>query len=149
MNKQEARKQESSGFSMDTFMQMWLNVEQKKADREDKHRQDEMDREEKRRADNLEREERLMKQMREQIATLSKKTGDSTRTVDSSEPAQARIPSLPRLGPDEPLGAFLTTFETLLRGVNVPEGEWKYQLIAQVDKSYLEKLADCIRCFHL
>ena len=36
MSKQEARKQESSGFSMDTFMQMWLNVEQKKADREDK-----------------------------------------------------------------------------------------------------------------
>ena len=48
-----------------------------------------MDREEKRRADDLEREERLMKQMREQIATLSKKTGDSNRTVDSPEPAQA------------------------------------------------------------
>ena len=113
-------------------------MEQKKADREDKRRQDEMDREEKRRADDLEREERLMKQMREQIATLSKNTGDSTRIIDSPEPAQARIPSLPMLWPDEHLGAFLTTFEMLLRGANVPEEEWKYQLIAEVDKSYLE-----------
>ena len=56
-------------------MQMWLTVEQKRADREDKHRQDEMDREQKRWEDDVEREERLMKQMREQIATLSKKTG--------------------------------------------------------------------------
>ena len=117
-------------------------MEQKRADREDKRRQDEMYMEEKSRADDLESEERLMKQ----TATLSKNAGDSTITVDSPELAQARIPSLPRLEPDEHLGAFLTTFETLLRGANVPEEEWKYQLIAQVDKSYLEKLADRMRC---
>ena len=81
-----------------------------------------------------------------QCGGISSTTGDSARTVDSPEPVQARIPSLPRLGPNEPLGAFLTTFDTLLRGANVPEGEWKYQVIAQVDKSYLLKLADCMRC---
>ena len=149
-------RQESAGFNMETFMKMMADMEEKRdRRREEERRKEREDREEQRRRDrekeetereereqerkrDREREDRVIQQLQEQLGAANA----TTRPI----PEQTRmpIPTLPKLGPDTPLETFLTTFEAQLRGSGVPEDQWKYHLIGQIDDKHRTLLTDCM-----
>ena len=85
----------------------------------------------------------MMEQMQAQLAAIAwsfRAPGDPERKVPRHP-----IPSLPKLGLNDSLELFLTTFEMQLRGGQIPEDRWKYHLIGQLDNTHRAKLTNYMR----